>query len=250
MPSEVSIAGSEQDLSRVVAELRRELTDAHRREVATAEVLRVIGSSANNLQSVFQAIVTNSARLCDAAFSAVAMFERGLLRLVAVNEMSSEETKAYHTVFPRSPGRNFIMGRAFIDRQPVHVEDIEADPDYDPQTLATLKAAAPYRSFLGIPILRHGVAIGAIGCGRRVVKSFTDAQIALVKSFADQAVIAIENTRLFEEVEARTRELTEALEQQTAMVCFPDAVPGVRSESGYFRSLERRCGDGTEGEVD
>jgi signal transduction histidine kinase len=216
MPSEVSIAGSEQDLSRVVAELRRELTDAHRREVATAEVLRVIGSSANNLQSVFQAIVTNSARLCDAAFSAVAMFERGLLRLVAVNEMSSEETKAYHTVFPRSPGRNFIMGRAFIDRQPVHVEDIEADPDYDPQTLATLKAAAPYRSFLGIPILRHGVAIGAIGCGRRVVKSFTDAQIALVKSFADQAVIAIENTRLFEEVEARTRELTEALEQQTA----------------------------------
>jgi GAF domain-containing protein len=108
------------------------------------------------------------------------------------------------------------MGRAFVDRQPVHVQDIEVDPDYDPHTLATLKAAAPYRTFLGIPILRGGVAIGAIGCGRRQVKPFTEAQIALVKSFADQAVIAIENTRLFEDVQSRTRELTEALEQQTA----------------------------------
>ena len=108
------------------------------------------------------------------------------------------------------------MGRAFVDRQPVHVADIEADTDYDPRTLATLKAVAPYRTVLGIPILKDGVAIGAIGCARRDVKPFSEAQIALVKSFADQAVIAIENARLFDEVHARTRDLQEALEYQTA----------------------------------
>jgi GAF domain-containing protein len=108
------------------------------------------------------------------------------------------------------------MGRAFVDGEPVHVKDIEADPDYDPRTLAVLQAAAPYRTYLGVPIVRDGVPIGVIGCGRREVKPFTDAQIALVKTFADQAVIAIENTRLFEAERARTHELSESLEQQTA----------------------------------
>ena len=216
MPSEVSTASADQDIAARLLQRERELADAQQREAATAEVLRVIGSSPNNLGPVFQAIVANAARLCDAAFSAVAKFEGGLLQLVAVNKMSPEETAAYHTVFPRLPGRDFIMGRAFIDRQPVHVADIEADPDYDPRTLATLKAAAPYRTFLGIPIIRGGEPIGTIGCGRREVKPFTDAQVALVQTFADQAVIAIENARLFEAEQLRTHELADALEQQTA----------------------------------
>ena len=129
--------------------------------------------------------------------------------LVAVNKMSPEETAAYHTVFPRRPNRTFIMGRAFVDGKPVHVEDIETDSDYDPHTLSVLKAAAPYRTYLGIPILRDGVPIGVIGCGRREVRPFTEAQIALVENFAAQAVIAIENARLLSE-------LRESLEQQTA----------------------------------
>ena len=161
-------------------------------------------------------IVASAARLCDATFSAVARFDGELLHLVAVNKMSPEETAAYHSLFPRPALRNFIIGRAFTDGVPVHVEDIETDPDYDPHTLAVLRAAAPYRSYLGIPILRDGVPIGAIGCGRREVKPFTEAEIALVQTFADQAVIAIENTRLFEAEQASKRELTEALDYQTA----------------------------------
>ena len=98
----------------------------------------------------------------------------------------------------------------------MHVEDVREDPDYDPRTLAVLQRAAPYRTFLGIPILRNGVAIGAIGCGRRDVKPFTATQIELVKTFADQAVIAIENSRLFRELETRNSELTEALDRETA----------------------------------
>jgi GAF domain-containing protein len=155
------------------ARLLNELRESLQQLTATADVLKVMSTSPDDVQPVFDAIVANAARLCGAAFSAVAMFEGGLLQLVAVNKMSPEETAAYHTVFPRPPGRHFIMGRAFVDRQPVHVADIEADPDYDPRTLATLKAAAPYRTFLGIPILRDGIPIGAIGCGRRDALSST-----------------------------------------------------------------------------
>ena len=186
-----------------------DLSEALEQQTATSEVLRLIATSPQSVQPVFDAIVANAARLCEATFSAVAQFDGELLHLVAVNKMSPEETAAYHTVFPRRPNRTFIMGRAFVDGKPVHVEDIETDPNYDPHTLAVLKAAAPYRTYLGIPILRDGVPIGAIGCGRREVRPFTEAQIALVKAFADQAVIAIENTRLLSE-------LRQSLQQQTA----------------------------------
>jgi two-component system, NtrC family, sensor kinase len=198
--------------TRLLNELRQrtgDLTESLEQQTATSEVLRIIAKSPQSVQPVFDAIVSNAARLCEATFSAVAQFDGELLHLVAVNKMSPEETAAYHTIYPRPPNRSFIMGRAFLDGKPAHVEDIEADPDYDPHTLSVLKAAAPYRTYLGIPILRDGIAIGVIGCGRREVKPFTEAQIALVMSFADQAVIAIENTRLLSE-------LRESLQQQTA----------------------------------
>jgi two-component system, NtrC family, sensor kinase len=197
-------------------ELEKRLAEALEQQTATSEILRVISSSPTDVQPVFEAIVGSAARLCDAEFSAVARFEDGLLHLVALNNMSPEETAAYHSLFPRPPGRHFILGRTFVDGQPVHVDDVRADPDYDPRTLEVLQRAAPYRTYLGIPILRDGVPIGAIGCGRREVNPFTPTQIELVKTFADQAAIAIENVRLFKELEAKNRDLTEALEQQTA----------------------------------
>jgi two-component system, NtrC family, sensor kinase len=203
--------------------LFNETKESLEQQTATAEILRVIASSPTNVQPVFDAIVANAARLCGADFSAVTRFDGGLLHLVAVNNMSPAETAAYHTVFPRSPGRHFVIGRAFVEARLVHVEDIETDPDYDPRTREILGRAARYRTVLGVPILRDGVSIGAIGCGRHEMKPFTATQLELVKTFADQAVIAIENVRLFTELQEKNRavtqahaQVTEALDQQTA----------------------------------
>ena len=192
------------------ARLLTETREALEQQTATAEVLQVINSSPGDLAPVFQAIVASAAPLCEAEFTAVARVDDdGLLHLVAINNLSPEETAAFHSLFPRSPARNFAMGRAFVDGRPAQFEDVLAEPDYDARTLDVLQSVAQYRSFLGVPILREGRSIGVIGCARREVKPFTTAQIALLENFAAQAVIAMENARLLTE----TRE---ALEQQTA----------------------------------
>jgi len=196
--------------------VEQRLAEALEQQAATSEILRVISSSPHDAQPVFEAIVANAARLCEAEFSAVARFSGGLLHLAAMSNMSPGEIEAYHSLFPRPPHRGFIIGRAFVEGRPVHVADVREDPDYEPRTLEVLQRAAPYRTFLGIPIRRNGVTIGAIGCGRRDVRPFTPSQIELVKTFADQAAIAIENVRLFTAAETRNRDLTETLEQQTA----------------------------------
>jgi GAF domain-containing protein/CheY-like chemotaxis protein len=199
-----------------VASLQQTLNAVLQQQKATGEILRVISSSPTDVQPVFEAIVGSAVRLCEAEFSAVARFDDGLLHLVALNNMSSEETEVFHQLFPRPLERGFIMGRAFIDGRPVHIEDVLADPEYDRETQATLLRVARFRSFLGVPILRDGTPIGVIGCARREVKPFTVTQIELVKTFADQAAIAIENVRQFKELDARNHDLTDALDRQTA----------------------------------
>src|SRR5579871_4273173 len=190
------------ELAGELAALKAERDAARAREAATSAILRVIARSPADVQPVFEVIVGRAAEV-----SAVARFEDGLLHLVAVHSMSPQETAAFHALFPRPPLPNFAMGRAFIDARPAHVADALNEPGYDARTLEVLQSVARYRSFLGVPIVRDGKPVGVIGCGRREVKPFTEAQIALLQTFADQAVIAIENARLLTE----TRE---ALEQQ------------------------------------
>jgi GAF domain-containing protein/two-component sensor histidine kinase len=211
------------DLRQTVAALERQLEertaerdDALARQTATSEILSVISRSPTDVQPVFEAIVARAARVCEAEFSAVARFADGLLHLVALNNMSSEETAAFYSLFPRPPGRHFVMGRAFVDAQPVHFDDVLTWLEYDPHTVQVLQSVSGYRSFVAVPIFRDSRPIGVIGCGRREVKPFTATQIDLVKTFADQAAIALENVRLFSELETRNRDLGEALEQQTA----------------------------------
>jgi GAF domain-containing protein len=211
------------DLQQTVAALERKLEErtaerdeALAQQTATSEILRAIARSPTDLQPVFEGIVRSAARVCEAEFSAVARSDGGLLHLVAVHSMSPEETAAFHSLFPRAPARNFVMGRAFADAQRAHSDDVLSEPGYDTRTLDVLQSVAKYRSFLGVPILRDGKPIGVVGCGRREVKPFTAAQIGLLETFADQAAIAIENVRLFNELETRNRDVSEALEQQTA----------------------------------
>jgi GAF domain-containing protein/CheY-like chemotaxis protein/anti-sigma regulatory factor (Ser/Thr protein kinase) len=190
------------------ARLAKAEAEARAHQAATAEILQTIARSPADVQPVFEAIVGYAARLCDADFSAVARLDGELLHLVAMAHTSLRETEAYRSLFPRPPRRDFVIGRAFIDRQPVHVKDVRTDE--------VLQRASPYRTCLGIPILQNGVAIGVIACGRRRVKPFTAAQIELVRTFASHAVIATENVRMLKALEGRNRDLAEALERQTA----------------------------------
>jgi two-component system, NtrC family, sensor kinase len=200
------------------ARLLNETREALEQQTATAEILRVISSSPTDAAPTFDAIAESAARLCGADFSAVARFEDGLLQLAATSNMSEAElvASAARGVFPRAPSRDFVMGRAFLDHQPVLCADVLAEPDYNQGIRDVAQSAIPFRTILAVPVLRHGEPIGAINLCRRRVEPFTERQIDLVRSFADQAVIAIENVRLFNELNQRTSDLQESLEYQTA----------------------------------
>ena len=193
-------------------ERTRELTEALERQTATAEVLNVISRSTFKLQPVLDTIVQTASHLCDAETAVILMFREEKFHLVATSNASSAFVQ-YALEHPLTPGRGSITGRTFLERQTVHLADCLADPEY---TLRDFQAIGQHRSMLGVPLLREGSPIGVITLWRTVVLPFADSEIDLVKTFADQAVIAIENVRLFEAEQERTRELTESLQQQTA----------------------------------
>src|SRR5262245_44385465 len=190
------------------AQLTRELKETREQQLATADVLKVMSTSTFDLQAVLDTLAESAARLCEAYDSAILLRQGKSLRL-----------RAHHGPIPMDADwpikRDFVIGRAFIDCTPVHVHDLQASAHEFPDgSKAALRLG--HRTNLGVPLLRQGEAIGVIGIRRTELKPFTDRQVELVKTFADQAVIAIENARLFDEVQARTRELSESLEQQTA----------------------------------
>src|SRR6516162_11525522 len=191
----------------------RELAEALEQQAATDEVLRVISTSPTDVQPVFDAIAESAVRLCRGQFSFVARFDNNLLRFGACHGLTPEGLEAFQRVFPRPAGEDTAAGRAILRRAIVQIPDVLADRDYGVLGLAQV---VKYRSILAVPMLRDGHPIGTIAVPRAQVGPFSQGQIALLQTFADQAVIAIENVRLFDDVKARTRELSESLQQQTA----------------------------------
>jgi GAF domain-containing protein/CheY-like chemotaxis protein/HPt (histidine-containing phosphotransfer) domain-containing protein len=191
----------------------RALIESLEQQTATSEILRVIGSSPTDVQPVFDTIVSSAVRLCDGLFSGLFRFDGEWLYPVAQHNYSPEALEILRRTFPMRPGRGLPVGRAILDCAVAHVPDVERDPEYRHLDFAR---AVGWRSALAVPLLREGSPIGALFVARAEAGSFSDGQIGLLKTFADQAVIAIENVRLFTELEARNRDLIDTLARQTA----------------------------------
>ena len=192
--------------TRLLSELRESL----QQQTATADVLKVISRSTFDLQTVLDTLVESAARLCDVQTAGISRQVDGALRQVARYGFSPESVE-FMSRNPLPTGRGSIAGRVLLEGKTIQILDIQADPEY--RTVHS--RAAGLRTLLGVPLLREGKPVGVLVLSRSVVQPFTEKQIELAETFADQAGIAIENVRLFDEVQAKTRDLSEALIYQT-----------------------------------
>jgi signal transduction histidine kinase len=187
---------------------KRELQESLQQQTATADVLKVISRSAFDLRTVLDTLVQSAAKLCEADSAGIMQPRASNYHFVASYGYSTDFVE-YMSKVAISPGRGSLVGRVLSEGQTVHISDAQNDPEY---TWSGAQKIAGFRTMLGVPLLREGTPIGVMNLTRNAVHPFTDKEIALVNTFADQAVIAIENTRLFEEVQARTTELAKTVE--------------------------------------
>jgi GAF domain-containing protein len=199
--------------NRALTQAHEQVTEALDQQTATADILKVISSSPTDVQPVFDAIAHSAARLCDAEVAGVFRYDGQLLHFVAHHGLTPEGAEAMDRAFPMAPSRGSAASRAVLSAGVEQVPDVYADPDY---VLGAAAQAGKFRSTVGVPMVRNDVPIGSITISRTRPGLLPDAQVELLKTFADQAVIAIENVRLFTELQTSNRELTTALDTQTA----------------------------------
>ena len=199
--------------TRELAEANRGLREALDQQTATSEILRVISQSPTDVQPVFEAIVRSAVRLCGATYGTAHRFDGELVHLTAHHDCTAEVLEELRGAFPMRPDRRMMSGRAILTKAVVHVEDLRADPDYAQH----VGRAGGFRAALAVPMLREGSPIGAIVVIRAEPGPFSENHIELLQTFADQAVIAVENVRLFKELQERTHELTRSVAELRAL---------------------------------
>ena len=214
MPQDVAA-----DLERRLAQTQRELSEALERQAATDEVLRIISRSPGELTPVFQSILTNATRLCEAQIGNLHLCEADALRIVAMHNSPPEWTEYRRQNPVLRPGPHTGLGRVMRTKQTVHIEDIMADQTAaeDPLRVAFSKLVGA-RTFLAVPMLKEDELVGMIVIYRLQVRAFTDKQIELLQNFAAQAVIAMENARLLNEIEDKNRKLQQASANKSQFV--------------------------------
>src|SRR5438876_4210280 len=209
-----------QEKNRALTAAHAQVTEALEQQTATAEILRVISGSPTDIQPVFDIIAENAVRLCGAEASTVIRFDGEWVHLVAVYGSSPEGVEAVRRSYPVRGGGASAAARSIRDRAIAHIPDVLVDEEYGPQAAAV---GSGFRATLAVPMLREGRAIGAIAIARSGPGEFSERQVELLRTFADQALIAVENVRLFTELQAKTRALTGANAHDTEALGQPTA---------------------------